>query len=76
MRLLIDANLSTLIAQKLVSTGYEATHVAHHATGSASDVEVEAFTAARIAVGLEVSDAARRSRQRHPREQAGHLGAI
>jgi hypothetical protein len=72
MRLLIDANLSTAVAEELVRAGYEATHVAHHATDSAPGLEIAAFAPA----GMGVSDAARRSRQRHPREQAGHLGAM
>ena len=72
MKLLIDANLSTAVAEELVRAGYEATRVAHHATDSAPDLEIAAYAAA----GLEVSDAARRSTQRHPRWQAGRLGAM
>jgi predicted nuclease of predicted toxin-antitoxin system len=46
MRLLIDANLSMVVAHALTAAGYDATHVAHHGMDAASDLEIAAFAEA------------------------------
>lgn len=43
MRLLIDANLSPVVAERLRAAGFDATHVEDHGLGAASDEHIASF---------------------------------
>lgn len=45
MKLLIDANLSIVVARELTTAGYDATHVTQHGMGSASDLAIAELAA-------------------------------
>jgi len=46
MRLLVDANLSPVVADHLRVAGLDVSHVADHGLGTASDVEIAEFATA------------------------------